>query len=436
MPETKTTTADELVQDQRNANKHTEHGTLLLEKGLRQNGLGRSILISNDNVIIAGNGVHGKATELGIKKVKIVETTGDEIIAVKRTDIESNTKEFFNMALSDNIIAQENISMDAEVSQAIGQEYQIDGDWIVETDNQTKARQDDYTPPDLEQVKTDIKEGDIFQIGNHVLICGDSRDQATWDRLMNGEQADLVLTDPPYNVDYQGSDGKKIMNDKMNGEQFYLFLFRAFSCMASVTREGGAWYIWHADSEGLNFRKAFVDAGILLKQNLIWVKNSLVMGRQDYQWKHEPCLYGWKPGAAHYFTNSRSQTTVIEDVADYSKMSKKELLALVEKIMGDTTASTVIHHAKPSKNDLHPTMKPILLMAQLMENSSTPGAIVVDGFGGSGSTMITSEQLQRKCRMMELDPRYCQVIVDRMINFDPKIKIKKNGRKYTPQPAK
>lgn len=431
MPETTTTTADKLVPDQRNANDHTEHGTLLLEKGLRQNKLGRSILISNDNVIIAGNGVHGKATELGIKKVRIIETTGDEIIAVKRTDIESNTREFFNMALSDNIIAAENISMNAEVVQAIGQEYNIE-DWIVETEQQSTARQDEFILPDIDKVKTDIKPGDRFEIGDHVLVCGDARNPEDWTKLMQGAFADMVLTDPPYNVDYQGSDGQKIMNDKMTDEKFYLFLYRSFTAMASITKDGGAWYIWHADSEGLNFRKAFVDSGILLKQTLIWVKNSLVMGRQDYQWKHEPCLYGWKPGAGHYFTNSRSQTTVIEDAADYSKLNKKELLKIVEEIMSEKTATTVIHHRKPTKNDLHPTMKPILLMAQIMENSTQPGETVADGFGGSGSTMVTAEQLGRKCRMMELDPKYCQVIVNRMAAFNSSIKIRKNGKRYTP----
>jgi DNA modification methylase len=167
------------------------------------------------------------------------------------------------------------------------------------------------------------------------------------------------------------------------------------------------------------------DAGIMVKQCLIWVKSSMVMGRQDYQWRHEPCLYGWKEGAAHYFVDDRTNTTVIEDKMDYKKLKKEELLKLVEEIMSDKTPSTIIRCDKQIRNDLHPTMKPILLLAPLIRNSSQPGQIVADGFLGSGSTMVAAHQLGRKCYGMELDPKYCQVIIDRMKKLDPNIEITK-----------
>lgn len=196
--------------------------------------------------------------------------------------------------------------------------------------------------------------------------------------------ADMLCTDPPYNVDYQGSTSEKlkIMNDKMSDSAFLDFLTNAFQSADSALNKGAAIYIWHADSEGLNFRKAFAAAGWKLRQCLIWVKNALVMGRQDYQWKHEPCLYGWKDGAPHYFCDSRCETTTIDE-------------------------------NKPTRNGEHPTMKPVNLMARLIRNSTRDGGVVLDTFGGSGTTLIACEQLNRKCLMMELDPHYCDVILAR-----------------------
>lgn len=219
----------------------------------------------------------------------------------------------------------------------------------------------------------------------------------------------------------------KIMNDKMENNAFYKFLLDAFTAAASITKDGGAWYVWHADSEGVNFRNAFQDSGLLLKQCLIWVKNALVMGRQDYQWKHEPCLYGWKPGAGHYFINERDHTTTIETEIDLNKLSKKELLALIK----EANDTSIIRCDKPRKSDLHPTMKPILLLAPLVKNSTKPGQIIADGFGGSGSIMIASHQMRRIAYVIELDPKYCQVIVDRMMAFDVSLEVKLNGQIYT-----
>jgi site-specific DNA-methyltransferase (adenine-specific) len=240
----------------------------------------------------------------------------------------------------------------------------------------------------------------------------------------------MVMTDPPYNVNYEGGTGLKIMNDQMTNDSFYQFLYDFYTALGSYTKPGGAWYVWHADSEGANFRQAYKDSGLLLKQCLIWVKNALVMGRQDYHWKHEPCLYGWKEGAAHYFTDDRTKTTVIEDVVDYRKLNKKELLDLVKEMTSDKQKTTIIHCDKPSKNDVHPTMKPIKLLAPLIENSSKIGELVADGFLGSGSTMVAAHQLKRRCYGTELDPKYCQIIVDRMIKLDPTFEVKRNGQPY------
>jgi len=287
------------------------------------------------------------------------------------------------------------------------------------------AEEDDYEIP--ETITTDIVEGDLFEIGEHKLLCGSSTQTDTWAKIFNNELADMVMTDPPYNVNYEGGTGLKIMNDEMSNDSFYQFLYDFYTALGSYTKAGGGWYVWHADSEGANFRQAFKDSGLLLKQCLIWVKNALVMGRQDYHWKHEPCLYGWKEGAAHYFTEDRTKTTVIEDEVDYRKLNKKELLDLVKEITSDKQKTTIIHCDKPTKNDVHPTMKPIKLLAPLIENSSKVGQLVADGFLGSGSTMVASHQLKRKCYGIELDPKYCQVIVDRMKKLDPSLIIKKNG---------
>lgn len=183
--------------------------------------------------------------------------------------------------------------------------------------------------------------------------------------------------------------------------------------MINALKEGGAYYIFHSDTEGLNFRKALIDAGGQVKQTLIWVKNSMVLGRQDYQWQHEPVLYGWKPGAGHYFTLERTHTTVIDDAIDPDKMTKADLIAWVKDLQARNPETTILRENKPKANDLHPTMKPVKLCGRLIQNSSCKGDKVLDCFGGSGSTLIACEQLMRSCYMMELDPRYVDVIIDR-----------------------
>lgn len=230
--------------------------------------------------------------------------------------------------------------------------------------------------------------GDIYLLGNHRLMCGDSTKEEDIQKLMNGEFADLIVTDPPYNVAYEGKPKDKltIENDKMDNDNFRQFLVDAFKAADSVLKEGAAFYIWHADSEGYNFRGACFDTGWKVRECLIWVKNSMVLGRQDYQWKHEPCLYGWKEGAGHQWYSDRKQTTVL-------------------------------NFDRPSRSTEHPTMKPIPLFSYQIENSSKKKDIVLDSFGGSGTTIMACEQMGRFGRSMELDPRYVDVIVKRYIRM-------------------
>lgn len=224
---------------------------------------------------------------------------------------------------------------------------------------------------------------------------------------------DLWLTDPPYNVAYEGGTKEKlkIANDNMESSEFYQFLLDAFSAVYGILKEGASFYVWFASREHINFESALNAVNLEVRQELIWNKNALVLGRQDYQWKHEPCLYGWKEGAAHYFSGGRKQTTVYED--DLDKMKKEDLKQMIKEIFASSLPTTVIDENKPTRNGEHPTMKPLKLIGKLIANSSRKGEAVLDTFGGSGSTMMAAEQLGRRCYMMELDPHYCDVIIAR-----------------------
>ena len=266
-------------------------------------------------------------------------------------------------------------------------------------DPEIDAEEDDYDE-DLDYNNIIIS-GDVIEIGNHRLICGDATNNLHYDKLFDNKKSDLVITDPPYNVDYTGKtkDALKIKNDKMSNDNFFNFLLDFYTLTKQNLKKGGSIYVWHADSEGHNFRKAFVDSGLLLKQCLIWVKNSMVMGRQDYHWQHEPCLYGWNDGNSHNWYADRKQTTIL-------------------------------NFDRPNRNDVHPTMKPIKLISYQIKNSSKKNDVVFDPFLGSGTTMVASHQLERICYGMELDPKYCEVIIDRMKKLDPNIEIKVNGKSY------
>lgn len=289
------------------------------------------------------------------------------------------------------------------------------GDFDDEPDD-GDADEDGYSGEDAANAPTRCNPGDVWLLGRHRLMCGDSTKEADVAKLMGGEQADLLLTDPPYNVDYQGDtkDKMKIANDNMDDVVFVGFLTAAFNCAIQAMRPGAAFYVWHADIKSFEFRTALKEVGLTLRETLIWVKNTLVLGRKDYQWRHESCLYGWKEGAAHYFVDDRSQSTVIEDAGvDYRKLKKDELLKLVLQLTDVSIPNTVIYEDKPTKNDIHPTMKPVKLMARLTKNSTKQEQLVLDLFGGSGSTLIACEQINRRCFMMEFDPRYCDAILDR-----------------------
>ncbi len=260
-----------------------------------------------------------------------------------------------------------------------------------------------------------VEYGDIFQLGRHRLMCGDSTSAEDMARLIDGAVIDLYVTDPPYNVAYQGGtdEAMTIMNDSMDDVSFRQFLRDAFAVANNHLKPGGAFYIWHADSEGLNFRAAVKETGWLLKQSIIWVKNAIVLGRQDYQWKHEPCLYGWKDGASHYFVDNRSLATVIEeDEENLKEMTKSELISYI-KTMQDTSPTTVFYEDKPVRNDIHPTMKPLKLIARCVLNSSKKGDKILDSFNGGGSTLMVCERSERIGYAMELDPVYVERTIKR-----------------------
>ena len=382
--------------DKRNYRKHSDRNKELINKSLSEVGAGRSILIDNENEIIAGNGVF---EQWGDKPIKIIESDGSELIVVKRTDLSTEDPKRKQLAIMDNS-ASDSSEFDLELLCEDFESFELESfgvDLPTMEAEVLEAEEDDFDVPEG-GLETDIVLGDLFEIGEHRLLCGDSTQTDTFVKLFNGQMADMVVTDPPYNVAYEGKTKNKltIENDKQGDKDFYQFLYDFYTAQATVCKMGGAWYVWHDDSEGANFRQAMKDSGIMVKQCLIWIKNSMVMGRQDYQWKHEPCLYGWKEGAAHGWYSDRKQTTVL-------------------------------NFDRPQRNAEHPTMKPIPLFAYQIGNSSKQGDIVADAFGGSGTTMVACHQMNRKAYLVEFDPKYCQVIVDRMRKLDPTIKIKKNG---------
>lgn len=345
----------------------------------------RPIVVNNEMMILGGNMRLKAIQEIGLKEVPIIKA---ENLTPEQE------REFL---IKDNVGFGE-WDWDALANDWDPAELNEWGLDVPNLDlNELEATEDDFDVPEGGS-DTDIVLGDIFEIGQHRLICGDSTQTDTFEKLTEGVLADMVITDPPYNVNYEGATKEKlkIENDNMGDKQFYQFLYDFYTACAAYSKPGGAWYVWHADSEGANFRQAMKDAGIMVKQCLIWVKSSMVMGRQDYQWKHEPCLYGWKEGAAHNWYSDRKQTTILE-------------------------------FARPNRNAEHPTMKPIELFSYQISNSSKQGDIVMDAFAGSGTTMVACEQLNRKAYVVEFDPRYCQVIIDRMKKFNPDIKVKRNG---------
>lgn len=283
-----------------------------------------------------------------------------------------------------------------------------DGFLDLSTEQAMKDTKGDDDAPEVDYGEPDSKPGQVYQLGPHRLMCGDSTSAEDMAKLMAGEKADLIITDPPYNVDYEGGNGKKIQNDNMSDNKFLNFLTDAFKTMFAVLKNGGAVYVWHADSEGYNFRQA--------------VKNAGGEVRQDYQWRHEPCLYLWKSGAGHFWEGRRDLSTVFDETrGDWKNMTKEQLIAELKRY-DQEVKTTIIYEDKPKKSDEHPTMKPVRLFERLMLNSSKAEDVVLDPFGGSGTTVITAAKTGRYARTMELDPHYCDVIRKRWTTW-----AKENG---------
>lgn len=389
-----------------NAKQHPRTQIEQIKTSIEMFGMDDPIGIWNDT-IVEGHGRLIACQELGYKEVPVIRLdhlTDEERKAYTLAHNKLTMNSDFDIDILNDELAQfETIDMS---------EFGFD----IDFDAEEAEVVEDEVPEIPAEPKSKL--GEIYQLGSHRLMCGDSTKAEDVAKLMNGAAADLVVTDPPYNVAIENSKGMTIENDNMASEQFQEFLSAAFTNMNESLKPGGAFYVWFASREHINFETALNKANLEVRQELIWNKNSLILGRQDYQWKHEPCLYGWKDGAPHYFIDDRTQTTVIEDKKpDIKKMKKEEMQKLLEEIYSDKVSSTVINEDKPSANDLHPTMKPIKLLARQVKNSSKVGEKVLDLFGGSGSTLITCEQLGRICYMMEYDPQYLDVIIERWENF-------------------
>ena len=364
-----------------NARTHSPEQINKLRASLREFGFINPVIIDRNYGVIAGHGRIMAAKEEGITEVPCV--FADHLS-------EAQKKAYI---LADNRMAldagwdEELLRVEIEALQGMDFDPLLTGFDEAELADlfgeENEAKEDDFDVDAELEKPTVTQSGDVWTLGRHRLICGDSTQAETFDILMQGKKANLVVTDPPYNVNYEGTAGK-IKNDNMASEKFYQFLLDAFTNIARVMADDASIYVFHADTEGLNFRKAFSDAGFYLSGCCIWKKPSLVLGRSPYQWQHEPCLYGWKKNGKHQWYSDRKQTTIWE-------------------------------FDKTKKNTDHPTMKPIPLLAYPICNSSMSNTLILDPFGGSGSTLIACEQTDRSCYTAELDEKYCDVIVKRYI---------------------
>ena len=389
-----------------NAKIHTEEQVGQIKKSIREFGFNDPIAVDEENVIIEGHGRLMAAKELGMKEVPVIVLYGltDQ---QKKAYILAHNQLTMNTGFDMDVLADEINRITAFNMEDFGFDLSALGE---EEKNPEDVVEDEPPEP---PAKPKSKLGEIYQLGEHRLMCGDSTKAEDVQRLMDGMKADLLFTDPPYNVAIKNSKGMTIENDDMDGDSFRNFLSVAFKNASESLKPGGAFYIWHASREVCRFTECAEENGLSIRQTLIWVKNSIVLGRQDYKWMHEPCLYGWKNGASHYFIEEFNNPTVIEDKIDVKKMKKEELQKLLENILAEKIPTTIIRDDKPLANDLHPTMKPLRMCADLIHNSARPGELVLDLFGGSGSTMMACEQIGRRCYMMEYDPKYIDVIIER-----------------------
>jgi len=433
---------DELVPYARNARTHSAAQVAKIAASITEFGFNNPVLTDGARGVIAGHGRLAAAKLLGLAEVPVIELAHLDDVQ-KRAYI-----------LADNRLAedagwdQEMLAGEVRDLAGTGFELAITGFSDAELDDMLEDPPEDgqtganAAPPAVPAVPCSSI-GDAWHLGRHRLICGDSTDAAVLGRLMRGDLADLVWTDPPYNVNYgdkaemQESSGKahrntsRILNDNLPADAFFELLYGAFLAAFGVMKEGAAIYVAHADTEGIAFRTAFARAGFYLSSCLIWRKNALVLGRSDYHWQHEPILYGWKPGAGHKFYGGRNKTTMLElgddevlqqigDNAWQISLGERSLVISGDNLMVSEAHGTVFLEEKPPRNDVHPTMKPVPLVSRMIKNSSKRGAIVLDLFGGSGSTLIACEQTEREARLVELAPGYCDVIVERWQNLTGK----------------
>ena len=376
----------ELIPYVNNARTHSQEQVNKLRSSLREFGFVNPVIIDADKNVIAGHGRLMAAKEEGITEVPCVLV--DYLTeAQKKAYILADNRYAQDAGWDEELLRLEIEAlegMDFDVSLTGFNEDEI-SDLFAGADT-SDTQDDDFDLSDALEKAAFVERGDVWVVGRHRLMCGDATSEEDVATLMDGKKANLIITDPPYNVAFESSDGLSIKNDKMENEKFYEFLLSAFKNMVAHLEKGGAAYVFHADTEGLNFRKAFIDAGFHLAGCCIWVKNSLVLGRSDYQWQHEPVLYGFLQNGKHYWSKNagRSQTTIW-------------------------------NFDKPKKNKNHPTSKPLDLLAYPIGNSSQENAIVIDTFGGSGSTLMTCEQTNRICHTMELDEKYASVILRRYV---------------------
>lgn len=394
----------EVLREYANNPRNNDNAVNAVAESIKQFGFRVPIVIDGENVIVAGHTRLKAAKQLGMSVVPCVvadDLTEEQVKAYRLAD--NKTAELAEW--DDSLLMQELAALAALDMDVFG--FDTLPDMLNESGEMTDDVFDDVLSDDYE---ARTKKGDIWLLGKHKLICGDCTDTGTIELLMSSAKADLLLTDPPYNVAVENSEGLTIANDNMSGDAFYEFLTSAFSSADTAMRDGAGYYIWHGESEGLNFRMACESVGWYIKQCIIWVKSQITIGRQDYQWKHEPCLYGWKKGGKHYFIKNRKQATVIDDEINLEFMTADELRSLIAELI---EPSSIIREDKPTRNAEHPTMKPIPLIKQQIKNSTKRGGIVLDIFGGSGTTLLACEELDRICYMCELDERYCDVIVKR-----------------------
>ena len=382
--EMKLVKVSQLVPYINNARTHNEEQITKLRSSFREFGFVNPVIIDRDYNVIAGHGRIMAAKAEGIEEVPCVFV--DYLTeAQKKAYILADNRMAMDAGWDEELLRVEIEALQAEafdISLTGFEEQEITDLFAMEPDSEVED--DDFDLNDALEKATFVQSGDVWQVGRHRLMCGDATSEEDVATLMDGKKANLIVSDPPYGVSFQSSDGLSIKNDSIKGEEFYQFLLKAFQNMASHLTKGGAAYIFHADTEGLNFRRAFVDAGFHLAGCCIWVKNSLVLGRSDYQWQHEPVLYGFMKNGKHSWYSDRSQTTIW-------------------------------NFDKPKRNKNHPTSKPLDLLAYPIGNSSQANGIVLDTFGGSGSTLMACEKTNRICYMMERDEKYASVILRRSV---------------------